>query len=147
MTTMNRFEIYTGDWSEDGHGKYDKFVVNTLASLELLTANYVKNSKEIGIDLSTVARQYEDSSMDLDDYEKLRALGMSDEYEDDLPYDGVMSLNPKLMAAIYMFLCTYSAEGTNIPWEFHEDKTDGVLIGMWSNHPGQPTGLGYGLYY
>lgn len=48
---MNKFKIVIGDWSNDGHGRTDDYIISTNLSSKEIDAAYKKAVKFIGIDM------------------------------------------------------------------------------------------------
>ena len=60
----NLWEIPIGDWSDDGHGKCDWFIVKSNFTVEQAREAYFKSVEKSGIDIcKEVACEYEDNSV------------------------------------------------------------------------------------
>lgn len=60
MTTTNRMNLVLGDWSNDGHGKFDKILVEVNHTVEEVRAAYLKSVETTGLDFAEkVASEYE----------------------------------------------------------------------------------------
>lgn len=72
-----KFYIPFGDWSDDGHGKYENLLVEA-PSMEGLLKAQEKIKERYGKDFfSHIADEYEDSSIGDDVYEALKDTGYS----------------------------------------------------------------------
>ena len=69
-----RFPI--GDWSDDGHGKCDYFMVTSNMSVESLREVHFKAPEVVGFDIGSMCSDYESSTLDNDIVEKLMAIGI-----------------------------------------------------------------------
>lgn len=145
---MSIFSLYFGDWSDDGHGKYEKcdVIVPDQFTKEILTENYKKNKAGFGFGLGDFARDYDDSTILKDDLEILQKAGFDFESENIGPEETGMWVYIDLsdMLNIAMFFFGHGLPDFN--WETHTPHTDGTLIGMWDDEA--ESGLvGYGLFY
>lgn len=74
MTHIIRFPI--GDWSDDGHGKCEYFMVKSNMSVESLRELHFKAPEVIGFDIGKMCSEYEESTLDPDIIKKLIAIGI-----------------------------------------------------------------------
>lgn len=83
--------VVVGDWSDDGHGKADYFVLLSSLSQEEVAAAYERGSKKVGFDLcNDVAESYDDRSIEVSKIKSLLSLGFIVE-EDDFDWPGMYS--------------------------------------------------------
>ena len=60
----NLWRIPIGDWSDDGHGKCDWFIIKSNFTVEQAREAYFKSVEESKIDISNeIASEYEDTSV------------------------------------------------------------------------------------
>lgn len=148
-----KLKVTLGDWSNDGHGMTEVFIVDlpTVINQSELEEMYNLGAGVIGFDLiKQVCRNYEDNRIDLGWYDRLTTLG----YE---PYDFKKEagkwdsypefdegeyayLTTELYLDIYMFFVSVGYEkmiGTNDSFGYRvvSDDMPQVTIG------------GYGLFY
>lgn len=72
------FELVVGDWSDDGHGKTDKFLIYSNFSKEQILAAYKKGAMMLGVDVTRdVCHKYEDSYLENEQWKKFEAAGMT----------------------------------------------------------------------
>lgn len=67
-------KIAIGDWSDDGHGKCKDVTVKLVGkdvSNARMTEAYKRAVEEIGVDIAEVFKDYEASSIELDDLKKI----------------------------------------------------------------------------
>ena len=80
------FNIVIGDYSDDGHGKYETVTLKLTAddlSDGALQEAFQKTNEEVGTDLYDLCADYEDGSISKELYEHLKELGFTfsdDEY-------------------------------------------------------------------
>jgi len=79
---MHQFKLPIGDWSDDGHGKCDYFVVESNVLLKDIIPIYINMDKEYK--LSDVCAEYEENQMEENFIKFLNELGLpSSGYADD----------------------------------------------------------------
>jgi hypothetical protein len=146
-------KVTMGDWSNDGHGITEVVIVELPTIMSVIEFNrfYKVGASIAGFDLKEdVARNYEDSTIEMELYEKILELGYNP-YEfkrssgmfDDLPYRGEDSnvyINPELYLDLYMFFVALGYKeviGSNDSFAYSivSDSMERVTIG------------GYGLFY
>lgn len=82
MTHRIKFPI--GDWSDDGHGKVDWFIVKSNKSLEDLIGAHLLFKEKVGFDIGEICAEYEENIITgiIAQFVKdLNVLGDGDEYE------------------------------------------------------------------
>jgi len=63
---MERFKLILGDWSDDGHGKTETFIVESNKPVDEAREAYFEAVKKTGIDFGEqVCRDYEDNTWTL----------------------------------------------------------------------------------
>lgn len=143
----NLVKISIGDWSDDGHGKYEDFYfeVPDQFTKEILNENYVKNKEKFGFGLSDFAENYEDSTIPNKFLDILWEAGLDKESvevdADDT--DGTSTIFPSSMFEITMFMIGHGLEG--FTYEVKELKEDFNMFSWWSAT--EESGIGYGLFY
>lgn len=79
-----KFELSVGDWSNDGHGKTESFVVESNKEVEEIREAYFQACDELGFSLdgsykktkATPCSEYEEYSMGIETIESLREFGL-----------------------------------------------------------------------
>lgn len=140
---MKVMTIYIGDWSNDGHGMYEKLriLVPEEFTKEELLKNYKRNKGLFGFSLRDFGQEYEDSTLPWKYLKVLRSKGFDPEdlYEEGDDYD--LGVDEMLEIAMIFF-------GHGLPdfhWEREEENPDEVLIGMWNSEA--ESMIGYGLFF
>jgi hypothetical protein len=73
---MSKIELIMGDWSDDGHGKSDRKIIESSISKAALLKAYKKGVELIGFDIGSMCADYEDSSIPLPCAVKFQELGV-----------------------------------------------------------------------
>lgn len=148
---MNNFPHSTtlvlGDWSDDGHGKTDIFIINSNLDSEEILAAYKKASKKLGFKfMDDVCADYEDNSIPIDYLKKLIESGLqldqvfTSDYDlkrakkvlEDEDSEENVSLWTDSYTAIFLFIVKLG--NPEFEYKIVEDDTDRINIG------------GYGLF-
>jgi len=83
MEHLIRFPV--GDWSDDGHGKCHYFIVRSNKPVQELRELHFSCKEKLGFDIGDICRDYEDSELSLDIFDKLQAAGFDIEWEGEQP--------------------------------------------------------------
>jgi len=149
-----------GDWSDDGHGKTDSVrlrITGVDVSNEALSAARAKAEALVGFSVETICEDYEDSSIDEDNFITMLQHGLpilTAEGEEQSPVLCYIDEDTISAAAAAGFTVLYSdIDAVKVTMAFlgygiegfsYEIIPDDVIIGTW----GAPiSGFGYGLYY
>ncbi|KKM90773.1 hypothetical protein LCGC14_1235230 [marine sediment metagenome] len=81
MEHLIRFPV--GDWSDDGHGKCHYFIVRSNKPVQELRELHFSCKEKLGFDIGDICRDYEDSELSLDIFDKLQAAGFDIEWNSD----------------------------------------------------------------
>lgn len=110
------FKLPIGDWSDDGHGECSYYTIKSNKSVEEVREIHFKIKDSLGIDIESIASEYEDSSIDSDIVEKLFEMGFKEflgtrygvclecENEEDEEYDSEWTITSEGMAYLWLFL-------------------------------------------
>lgn len=124
---MNLFKMTIGDWSNDGHGRTECFLISCEVDYQTLVSTYSESCKKTGIVFhEVVARGYEDDSYPV---ERFRELGCSEELLHDFVED------PEHYFGLFRWFCSLSSPGILIERKETQDLAHGIS--------GQ---FGYGLF-
>ncbi len=102
-----KFKIAVGDWSDDGHGKCDYFMVETdCESIEGIRELYFRIKEKFDLDISKIADEYGCNEIIDEDYELLVNLGFNfnEDYFEILNNEYIGVLEPKAIAEIVVFM-------------------------------------------
>jgi hypothetical protein len=150
-------KVVLGDWSHDGHGITDLFVIDlpTVTGSDELDSFYAIGTEIVGFNLTKeVCSNYEDNVVDIDKYTKLVELGYlpysfkktESKWGDELPeyseYDGRCGywICKEVFLDLYMFIVSLGYKhviGSSESFTYYvvSDTMPNVNIG------------GYGLFY
>lgn len=159
-----KFYLVLGDWSDDGHGKSDKVLIESNYSEKDLQKAYKKSCKKTGIsfnhndnftgkkDAILICTDYEDSQITEEAYRALAKLNCP---FNDLEFDGIgcdevtedncdeLYLNQESFTNLLMWFIGLSMP-EDFEWKEVEDKIP-YLNGYWDKSLNVQ--FGYGLYY
>lgn len=101
-----QFKMSIGDWSGDGHGEHEDFVIDSNKPVEAVREAHFKIKGATGIDIEDFCAEYEDGAIPSDVLDKLGELGYEPTHTS--YYDFYSSCAryalPSDMAGIWMFL-------------------------------------------
>jgi hypothetical protein len=102
-----QFRMPIGDWSDDGHGECNEYIIGSNKPVEEVREAHFKIEEATGIDIHKIANDYMNSYMTKEQYDILQQLGLELEYlmqgnEDD--EESYVSLDPEAMKDVWMFL-------------------------------------------
>lgn len=75
MADIFKFKLPIGDWSDDGHGQCDYFIVESNKSVEDVREAHFQIVEKTGINIEKICKQYEEDVIKSDDREDLEELG------------------------------------------------------------------------
>lgn len=139
-----KFKLPIGDWSDDGHGKCDKFTVHSNVDPKELIDPYVEALEKSG--LKDVCSEYEDRSIPQEFWDKnpfLNPENYAEGWEDSWFVE-----NPKRFAQLILDVVNHYS-GTELELEPESEMIE------FNNWFGQSVkggvsvipSMGYGLYY
>ena len=80
-TTQNfKIQFPIGDWSDDGHGRCENYLVNSNKSTQEVREIHFSCSEKLGFDIGKICKNYEDSELSLDVFDKLKTAGFKIEW-------------------------------------------------------------------
>lgn len=71
----HQFKLPIGDWSDDGHGKCDYYLIRSNKSVEEVREIHFSIPDNLGVNIEKICRGYEESKMSSDIAEELVELG------------------------------------------------------------------------
>lgn len=145
--THNLIGIPIGDWSDDGHGKFETFhlLIPVQFTQEMLSENYLKNKELFGFGLRDFANEYEDGRIWIDHYETLKSHGFkfsetSEKAESNTSFGGDdFWLTRKALLEIVVFFIGHGLED----FTARVKEPDFYMFGQWQ---GPESMIGYGLF-
>lgn len=146
----NVWKLPIGDWSDDGHGKCDWFIIKSNFTVEQAREAYFKTVEESGVDIiKEIAYEYEDSNV------SERITNLLPEFIQDLAADDIIGIweweddgiyhveTSRDMAEIFLrFIKEYSPE------EFEYEIINIPMLPFYGyDEKGRHIGhIGYGLF-
>lgn len=100
-----KFYMTIGDWSEDGHGKMKKFLIQSNQLMECVRDVHFGIKAATGIDIEAVCSEYGNNIVPADIKEQLELLGYH--IADDAGF-GECVISPEEMINIWLFLLMYT---------------------------------------
>ncbi len=143
-----KYKITVGDWSDDGHGKTETFIVDVVgASRKQMFDNYKRNVDRLGFDPQNIANEYEDSYWPREAVEKLQEVGFPfpEEFDiDDEYYSDWLDL--EMYVNLIMFFMT---NGLNVAWGIVKGEEMPTLIGGYDGYKSDrhTSHFGYGYFH
>jgi hypothetical protein len=148
---MPIIDLVVGDWSDDGHGKADHFLIETACDRVAVKSFYTAGTKALDFDLGSYCQDFRDEEgipFDIakDAFEKLDLAFNADSIikggDDDFFYIGDYNESPTVYpypdawARIWLSIAEYGAKVTGTEFVYAYMLPDGGTI---------PIG-GYGIY-
>lgn len=101
VKTMYKFYMMIGDWSNDGHGHYKRFIISSNVPVEYVRKTHYKIKKATGIDIESICSEYEDNKVDKNTVDILEGMGFQfgNVYE-----TGNKTISVPEMAQLWIFL-------------------------------------------
>lgn len=129
-------KLNAGDPSHDGHGLTESFVIESNLSLEHVREAYKVGCGNLGFDFEkTIARNYEDSTVTIEQLAALRKIGWKEsEGDDPIDADPVDLQYLQDDDYVTMWLAVVKAGNPTFQYSFVTDDSAEINIG------------GYGLY-
>lgn len=138
---MYQYEIIIGDWSGDGHGRTEKFIINCSHPASAMNDSYLTFCNQTNLSLhqnkkyKVLLEEYEDNKILAADLEKLKQAGINLDFLETCDYiDGDVQLwDPKkvvylMMAMIKIHLPKFEYKIVE-PKQFHLGKNKSGYVG------------------
>lgn len=139
---MNHYTLPIGDWSDDGHGRVEKFTVKTEASLNQLREAHFAIKNKLNFDIHSIANEFEEGWLEPQHVEEIEKLGLSPNKYCDVENGNLITTSEK-MFLLWMDLLNLADE--NLQLESIEKPESIVFYGKDGNgrHISQ---VGYGTF-
>lgn len=141
-----RFELPIGDWSKDGHEKCETFIVSCSHEfMEQVLDDYLRIPEVTGIDIGSVATDYEDRTIPEEYVKKLSDMGLPSGHVDK-DYQGTWEVcGARSFAELVVFLLNKTSCYGNYMMPEKEDLPS--LATTRKADGNYPSIGGYGLFY
>lgn len=98
---MYQFWMTIGDWSGDGHGKSEDFLISSSVPVEQVREAHFRIKDVTGIDIENICSRYGEDEVDAETVEILKRMGFLFENRSGMG-DGTLSVEE--MAKLWLFL-------------------------------------------
>lgn len=98
---MYKFYLTIGDWSCDGHGRSEDFIISSSAPVEAVREAHYNIKNTTGIDIESICSEYEEDEIDEETVATLKDMGFEFENSTGMG-DGIV--NVPEMARLWIFL-------------------------------------------
>ena len=139
---MYKFVIPIGDWSEDGHGKHDDYVVTSNKPVEAVREAHYRILAATGVNLSDICNEYGEDYVKPETVKQLKALGFT--FDSD-PVDNNTFPTPTDMVKLWAFLLKKADPTLELDIEFPEDYEMLTFCGF-DDQGRHIDAVGYGIY-
>lgn len=138
---MYKFSMPIGDWSDDGHGKCEYFIVKSNKPVEEVREIHFQIKEKTGVNIEELCSEYEDNTIFVDDLEEIEELGF--DISNIETHDGKASLYPTDMLNLWVFLLCKTDETLKLEIE----DTPEMLSFYGFDYKGRHIGfVGYGCF-
>lgn len=138
---MYKFRMSIGDWSDDGHGMHEDFIISSNVPVKVVREAHFAMKDELGFSIEDICSEYEDSVIDSEITKTIMELGY--EFED--IEDGEAGMYPEEMARLWIFLL--QKVDANLELKIIKDEIPAFHFYGFDEkkrHIGQ---VGYGLFW
>lgn len=98
---MYKFRMSIGDWSDDGHGKHEDFIISSNVPVQVVREAHFAMKDKLGFSVEDICSEYEDTVIDIKTTKIIKDLGF--EFEDYTEY-GEADMYCTAMAKLWIFL-------------------------------------------
>lgn len=142
---MHTYRIVIGDWSDDGHGHSDEFIVKVSHDLKAIQTAYRAAVKESGVALDrgseadfNLCCEYDDQEIPKGAVERLASFGIKIPHE---AIDAAGSVHPDPSDMAWLFMEMVKSQIDGFSYEFIEPPES--INGFWGD---LNVMIGYGCY-
>lgn len=137
-----KFYITIGDWSCDGHGRSEDFIVSSNMPVESVREAHYKIKDTTGIDIESICAEYEEDEIDEETVGILKSMGFQFENSSGM---GEGIVNVPEMARIWIFLLQ-KADPT-LELKIVDDDIPRLQFYGFDEKRRHIGGVGYGLFH
>lgn len=139
---MYQFKMTIGDWSDDGHGRYEDFVVRSNVPVEQVREAHFRIKDVTGIDIESICSNYGEDEIGQDTVEQLQELGFEFENATGM---GPGVTNPEEMARLWVFLLQKADPSLDLALVLTEIPM--LHFHGFDNKKRHISSIGYGLFH
>ena len=105
---LYKFKLPIGDWSEDGHGQWEEFLIHSAKPVEYVREVHYTIEEKSGIDIHKFCDDMGENHISKSDpvYQQLKDIGF--DWENIDYWDDEYWLSPQDMADVWVFLLNYA---------------------------------------
>jgi len=140
---QHQFRLPIGDWSDDGHGQVEYFLISSNANVKDVREVHYQIEETTGINLEQVCRKYEDNVIKEDVVDMLHQLGFDFQaggFEDDNEHPDALG-----MARLWVFLLQQTDSSLKLRIE-HEKKPPMLPFYGRDERQRHISSVGYGIF-
>lgn len=138
---MHRFWMTIGDWSSDGHGKSEDFLISSSAPVEQVREAHYRIKGVTGIDIEDICSRYGEDEVDAETVESLKRMGFLFENNSGMG-DGILSVEE--MAKLWLFLLQQADRELELA--LIEDDIPSLHFSVADQQGRRISSVGYGLF-
>lgn len=165
---MNRMYLVLGDWSDDGHGKYEKVLLQSNVSVEEIQTAYKNSCKLTGVSFNhnddytgknrnwedlkkyQICTGYDDAELTQEVFDALAKFGLTKEILTSFDTEGIMGgdeyyLYKESYTNLWIWFVKLSLPKDTVLEKVSEKNEIPVINGYWNKNLNVQ--FGYGLYY
>lgn len=136
-----KFYMTIGDWSCDGHGRSEDFVVSSNMPVEYVRETHYKIKDKTGVDIESICSEYEEEKLTRRLLTSLKSMGFQFENSSGL---GVESVSVREMAQLWIFLLQKVSPVLKL--KIVEDDVPRLQFYGFDEQGRHISGVGYGLF-
>lgn len=140
---MYKFRMSIGDWSDDGHGKHEDFIVESNVPVQTVREVHFSMKDKLGFSIENICSDYEGSMIDSETTKAIMELGY--EFEDIDDDDGEVYMYPEEMARLWIFLL--QKVDANLELKIIKDEIPTLHFYGFDNKKRHIGYVGYGLFW
>lgn len=141
---MNKFKIELGDWSDDGHGKTEVYMLESDLTVAETREAYIRSINFTGIEFQKeIANAYDDNTLSEIVYLNFKEHGFDfTKHEDEEEYEEIY-ICPDFYVEMLIWFIKLSAPESTI--KVIDDEIP-CFNGFWNKDPRINSHFGYGLF-
>lgn len=138
---MYKFRMSIGDWSDDGHGKHEDFIIASNVPVEIVREAHFAMKESLGFSIEDFCYEYEDSVIDSKTTKAIMELG----FEFENVGDEEVGTYPEEMARLWIFLL--KKVDVNLELKIIKDEIPTLHFYGYDKKKRHIGYVGYGLFW
>ena len=136
-----QFRLAIGDWSGDGHGRSEDFLVSSNAPVERAREAHYNIKDATGVDIENICSEYGEDEIDEETVDVLKKMGFQFENSTGMG-DGIVNVSE--MARLWIFLLQKADPALEL--EMVQDDIPRLQFYGFDDLKRHIGGVGYGLF-